>query len=64
MGLGISQWRLDSVNPLCLMINRFDGIVEEKNGDKYLNISDTDKNSDLLNKYLQVWDGIKDCIKK
>ena len=46
------------------MINRIDGFIEEKNGDKYLNISDIDKNSEVLKKYSQVWNGIKDCIKK
>ena len=29
---------------LYLMINRIDGFIEEKNGDKYLNINDTQKN--------------------
>ena len=37
-----------SVNPLYLMINRIDGFLEEKNGNKYLNISDTDRNSKVL----------------
>ena len=46
------------------MINRIDGFIEEKNGDKYLNISDIDKNSEVLKKYSQVWNGIKDGIKK
>ena len=39
------EWYVNSVNPLSLMINRIDGYVEEKNGSKYLNISDTDKNN-------------------
>ena len=46
------------------MINRIDGFIEEENGDKYLNISDIDKNSEVLKKYSQVRNGIKDCIKK
>ena len=46
------------------MINRIDGFTEEKNGDKYLNISDTEKNSEVLRKYSDVWNGIKDCIEK
>ena len=32
-------WNVNTVNPLYLMINRIDGFIEEKNGDKYLNIS-------------------------
>ena len=46
------------------MINRIDGFIEEKNGDKYVDIADTDRNSEMLKKNAKVWDGIKDCIKK
>ena len=46
------------------MINRIDGFIEEKNGDKCLNIADTDRNSKVLRKYTEVWNGIKDSIKK
>ena len=45
------------------MINRIDGFIEEKNSDKYLNIADTDRNSEVLKKkYSEVWNGIKDSI--
>ena len=73
MGLGIycigyvtknAECGVNSVNPLYLMINRIDGFIEEKEGDKYLNISCTYKNSELLTKYSEVWNGIKDSIKK
>ena len=46
------------------MINRIDGFIEEKHGDKYLNIADADRNSEVLKKYAEVWNGIKDSIKK
>ena len=46
------------------MINRIDGFIEEKNGDKYLNIALTDRNSEGLKKYAEVWNGIKDFITK
>ena len=46
------------------MINRIDGFIEEKDGDKYLNICDTDRNSEVLKKYAEVWNRIKDCIEK
>ena len=46
------------------MINRIDGFIEEKDGDKYLSIASTDRNSEVLKKYLEVWSGIKDCIAK
>ena len=58
------DWSVNSVNLLYLMINRIDGYVEEKNGSKYLNISDTGRNSEVLKKYNQVFDGIKYHIKK
>ena len=71
MGLGIyyigcvtkkPEWNVNSVNPLYLIISRIDGFIEQKDGDKYLNISDRDKNSEVLKKYSEVWNGIKDCI--
>ena len=58
------EWNVNSVNPLYLMINRIDGFVEDKNGSKSLNISETDRNSELLKKYNQVFNGIKHHIKK
>ena len=58
------KWNVNSVNPLYLMINKIDGFIEEKDGNKYLNISNTNKNSELLKKYAEVWDRIKDFIKK
>ena len=57
------EWNVDSVNPLYLMINRIDGFIEEKNGVKYLNTSDTGKNCEILKKYNQVFHGIKYHIK-
>ena len=54
------EWNVNSVNPLYLIINRIDDFIEEKNGDKYLNIAITDRNSEVLKKYLEVWNGIKD----
>ena len=30
----IPEYKINSVNPLYLMINRIDGFIEEKNGDK------------------------------
>ena len=55
---------VNTANPLYLVINRIHGFIEEKNGDKYLNIASTDKNSEVLSKYSEVWNVIKDCIKK
>ena len=54
----------NSVNPLYLMFNRINGFIEEKIGDKYLNIASTDRNREVLKRYLKVWNGIKNCIEK
>ena len=58
------EWNVNSVNHLYLMLNRIDDFIEEKNGDKYLNIASTDRNSEVLKKYSEVWTGIKDCVEK
>ena len=59
-----SEWNVNSVNPLYLMINRIAGFVDEKNGVKYLNIADTARNNEILKKYNQVFDKIKYHVKK
>ena len=56
-----SEWKVDSVNPLYLLINRVHGIVSEKNCFKFLS---TDKGDAVLEKYDQVFAGIKHHIKK
>ena len=44
------------------MINRIKGHFEEVDGDKYLIISS--ENGDIMQKYQDVFDGIKETIKK
>ena len=58
------EYSIDSANPLYLLIDKIDGFIEEKEGDKYLNIALTDSNSEVLKKYEEVWRGIRDQIKK
>ena len=58
------EYNINSVNPLYLLINELHGFIEEKEGSKYLNISVTYNNNDVLVKYAEVWSGIKDQIKK
>ena len=48
-----------SVNPLYLLVNHASGYIEEKNGNKYLIFDSTDGNEELLKKYSDVWNGIK-----
>ena len=52
-----------NVNPLYLPINYVSGYIEEKNGDKYLIFDSVDENKEVLKKYADVWDGIKNKIK-
>ena len=53
-----------SVNPLYLPANHASGYIEEKNGNKYLIFDDSvNENKELLKKYVDVWDGIKNKIK-
>ena len=52
-----------SVNPLYLCINHASGYIEEKNGNKYLIFDSVDENKEVLKKYADVWDGIKNKIK-
>ena len=58
------EWNVNSDNPLYFLINRIDGFIEEKEGDKYLNIASTGRNIEVLKKYSEIWNGIKDCIEK
>ena len=58
------EYNIDSVNPFYLFISELDGFIDEKNGNKYLNITLTDSNNDVLIKYAEVWNGIKSQIKK
>ena len=43
-----TEYNINSVNPLYLLIDEIDGFIEEKEGDKYLNIALTDGNSEVL----------------
>ena len=52
-----------SMNPLYLRINHASGYTEEKNGNKYLIFDSVNENKEVLKKYLDVWDGIKNKIK-
>ena len=56
------EYKTKSVNPLYLLVHRIDGFIEEKRGNKYLNIAFTDSNNEVLKKYAEVWSGIKDQI--
>ena len=46
-----------------LLIDHASGYIEEKNGNKYLIFDSVDENKEVLKKYADVWDGIKNKIK-
>ena len=56
------EYKINSVNPLYLLIYKIDGFIEEKGGNKYLNIAFTDNNDKVLKKYKEVLSRIKSCI--
>ena len=51
------------VNPLYLRVDRVNGYIEEKGVNKYLIFDSTDENKELLKKYSDIFNGIRDKIK-
>ena len=46
-----------------LRINRASGYIEERNRNKYLIFDSVDENKEVLKKYTNVWNGIKNKTK-
>ena len=46
------------------IIGEVDGYIEENNGNKYLIFASKDKKKEVLTKYMELWDGIKNLIEK
>ena len=57
-----TEYGINSVNSLYLMINGIEGHFEEKDRDKYLIISP--ENCDTIQKYQEDFDRLKEIIKK
>ena len=55
---------INSVNPLYLGITHANGYIEEKDMNKYLVFNSTDENKELLKKYNDVFNGIRNKIKE
>ena len=51
------------MNPLYLRIIHARGYIDEKNGSKYSIFDSVNKNKEVLKKYFEIWDGIKNKIK-
>ena len=58
----IGYCNINSVNPLYSMINEMIGHFEEKNGNEYLVLDDVDEKKEVVKKYKEVWEGIKNEI--
>ena len=56
--------KINSANPLYLIIDKTDGYFKEKNGNKYLVLHSADKNKEVLIKYTKLQDGIKNSVEK
>ena len=56
------QWNVFSINLLYLIISKIKGHFEEVDGDKYLILSS--ENGDIMQKYQEVYNRIKEIIKK
>ena len=52
------------MNPLYLRVDHASGYIEEKGVNKYLVFDSTDKNKELLKKYNDVFNEIRDKIKE
>ena len=44
------------------IIDKIDGYIEENNRNKHLKLVSADKNEDILKKYTELWDKIKDLF--
>ena len=51
--------KINSANPLYLIIGEVDGYFEEINGNEYLTLVYTDNNREALTKYIELWNGKK-----
>ena len=55
---------ISNVNPLYLIIAHANGYIEQKGVNKYLIFDSSDENKELLKKYNDVWNGIKNKIEE
>ena len=53
-----------SINSFYFVVNHANGYIEEKNGNKYLIFDSTDENKQLLKKYNDAWNGVKNKIEE
>ena len=57
------KYAINSVYPFYLIVCETHDFIEKKEGNKYLNFAFTESNGEVLEKYAEIWSGIKDQIK-
>ena len=55
--------KIDSVNPLYLIINKVNGCFEGINKNRYLTLAPTNETKEKIKKYEELWSKIRDLIK-
>ena len=55
--------KINSVNPLYLIINKVNGYFEEINKSKYLTLVPTNETKEKIKKYEELWSKIRDLIR-
>ena len=59
----LSYTKINSGNPLYLIINKINGYIEESKGNKYLKLVPTNEGKDKLKIYDELWNKIGDLIR-
>ena len=55
--------KINSVNPLYLIIDKINGYIGKSNGNKYFTLIPTDESKHTLKKYEELWNKIRDLIR-
>ena len=55
--------KINSVNPLYLIINKVNGYLEKIDKNKYLTLVPTYESKEIMKKYEELWSKIRDVIR-
>ena len=55
--------KINSVNPLYIIIDKINGYIGKSNGNKYFTLVRTDESKYTLKKYEELWNKIRDLIR-
>ena len=59
----LSYLKINSVNPLYLVIDKINQCIEESNRYKYFNLVPADKSKDTVKIYEEMWSKVRDLIR-